>query len=323
MNAWSRSKAPDAGERIESILRYMLEQGGDAKPNVISFSTAIFGWGRSSDDNGAVRAEVLLEDMERLYNERKEESLKPNESCYDGVIFSWLRRSGNGNRYNGAYAAERAEAVLQNMKEKGRPSPGLKQYNRVLNAWLKHESKGSEEGPNPVDRARLLLTEMSSNATEDQGSKRSMAPSTRPDVFAYNYVIATCASATETADGRREAFFTAVDTFNRLCKSKYCHPNNHSYRMMFDVCVRLLPRSSDSQTDLMEKLFKECCKDGLLSNDIVRTTRQYLPPSLMQELLGPGVNVHGKKQIFIRDLPDEWSRYLWKEPAIAMMCATA
>jgi hypothetical protein len=131
-------------------------------------------------------------------------------------------------------------------------------------------------------------------------------------VFAYNCVIATCALATETADGRREAFFTAVDTFNRLCKSKDCDPNNDSYRMMFDVCVNLLPRFSDSQIDLMEKLFKECCKDGLLSNDIVGITQKHLSPSLMQEILGPGVNVYGKKEIFIRDLPDEWSRFFGK-----------
>jgi hypothetical protein len=312
MNAWSLSKAPDAGERIESILRYMLEQGGDAKPNVISFSTAILGCGKSQDDNGAVRAELLLEEMERLYNESKDQALKPNELYYDGVIFSWLRRSGNGNQYNGSYAAERAEAVLKIMKNKGQPAPGLKQYNRVLNAWLKHGSKGAKEGPNPVDRARLLLTEMASNTTEDRGSKRSVAPSTKPDVFAYNCVIATCALATETADGRREAFFTAVDTFNRLCKSKDCDPNNDSYRMMFDVCVNLLPRFSDSQIDLMEKLFKECCKDGLLSNDIVGITQKHLSPSLMQEILGPGVNVYGKKEIFIRDLPDEWSRFFGK-----------
>lgn len=301
MNAWSRSKALDAAERVESILNYMLDEGSDARPNVISFSTAIFACGRSEQDDGALRAELLLEQMEKLYEESGNDSLRPTEACYDGVILAWLYRSGNKNQYDGSYAAERAESILKRMKDVGGLAPGLKQYNRVLNAWFKHESDGLEDGPNEVDRASSLLHQISSNATE--GSRSSSA---RPDVFAYNYVIAACASSVQSAERRREAFDTALDAYNRLCESKNCSPNNHTYRMMFDVCVNLLPRSSDAQTKLMEKLFRECCNDGLLSNDILRTVRTYLPPSSMQQLLGADV-VNGKKPIHVGNLPKEWS----------------
>lgn len=309
MNAWSRSDATDAGERVDAILKYMLEDEGDARPNVISFSTAIFAWGRSQNDDGALRAEDLLEQMESIYREYKDESLRPNEACYDGVIFAWLRRSGNRNQYDGRYAAERAEAMLNRM------NPGLKQYNRVLNAWMKHESDDLHgEEPNKVDRAKSLLQEMSCNATEQKRSNRGPARPPRPDVFAYNYVIGACASTTtQVAERKRDAFFTAVDTYNSLCDSSECSPNNHTYRMMFDVCVKLFPRSNDAQTEFMEKLFRECCNDGLLSNDILRIARNYLPPWSMQKLLGPDVVLSGRKPLYVSDLPEDWSRSFAKK----------
>jgi hypothetical protein len=188
--------------------------------------------------------------------------------------------------------------------------PELKQCNRVLNAWCKHENNnGSDDGPNKVERARLLLHEMSSNAIK--GSTMSTwidSKSCQPDIFSYNYVIGCCASPFRTADRKREAFFTALDTYNRLSESPYCSPNNHTYRMMVGVCVKLLPKSSDSQTEMLEKLFKECCNDGLLSNDILRTARDYLPPWLMQKHIGPDIVMHGDKPLYISDLPKEWSR---------------
>lgn len=307
MNAWSRSNAPDAVERIDSIFRVMIEEGGEVRPNVISFSTAIFAVGRSEDDDGALRAEQLLNQMETMYAESNDKSLRPNKACYDGVIFAWLNRSGNKKQYDGLYAAERAEAILLRMKDVGCLTPMLKQYNRVLNAWCKHESVDASEIPNKVERARALVQEMSSNAND--GSKRERVAPAEPDVFSYNYVIATCAScANQGAERRREAFFSALETYNRLCECNECHPNNHTYRMMFDVCANLLPKSSNAQVELMEKLFRECCEDGLLSNDILRTLRKYLPQSTMQKILGPDVVVEERKPIYPSDLPREWSR---------------
>jgi hypothetical protein len=273
----------------------MLELGGDARPNVISFSTAIFAWARSSDDEGALRAELLLERIERLHRESEDESLRPNEGCYEGVMFAWGIRSGNRRQYGGEYAAERAEAALKRMKEVGGLSPGTKQYNHVLNAWRKHDSDASsrDEGPNKVNRANLLIQQM------------SQTPSSHPDVVSYNYMIATCTSPVQTAEGKREALFVALDAYNRLCESQTSYPNNQTYCMLSLVCSKLLPSTSDAGIELFEKLFHECCNDGLLSNAILKTAREYLPPWSMQKLIGPE---YGKKPIYIRDLPREWSR---------------
>ena len=296
MNAWSRSKNPEAGERAELILNHMLELGGDAQPNVISFSTAIFAWARSGDDEGALRAEILLDRIEKLHRESKDESsLEPNEACYEGVMFAWSIRSGNRRRYDGLYAAERAEAVLQRMKEVGGLSPGTKQYNHVLNAWRKHESDASSNdgGPNKVHRANLLIQQM---------SRMTSSPA---DVVSYNYMIATCASPVQTAEGKREALFVALDAYNRLCESRTSYPNNQTYYMLSLVCTKLLPSTSDAGIELFEKLFHECCNDGLLSNDFLKIAREYLPPWSMQKLIGPE---YGMNPIYVRDLPREWSR---------------
>jgi hypothetical protein len=293
MNAWSQSKDPDAGKRAESILNHMIELGGDARPNVISFSTAIFAWARSNDDKGALRAELLLERMERLHRERKNESLQPNEACYEGVLSAWSIRSGNGRRYDGLYAAERAEAVLKRMKEVGGMIPGPKQYNHVLKAWRKHDRYASsgDEVPNKIQRASLLLQQMSSTL------------SSNADVFSYNNVIATCTSPVETAEGKREALFTALDVYNRLCGSQTSYPNSETYRTLFAVCTTLLPKTSDAGIELFEKLFRECRNDGLLSNDILKITREYLPPWSIRKLLD---SEYEKNSIY--DMPRDWSQ---------------
>lgn len=222
-----------------------------------------------------------------------DESLQPNEACYEGVMFAWARRSGNGRRYDGLYAAERAEAVLKRMKEVGGMILGPKQYNHVLKAWRKHDHDASsgDEGPNKVQRASLLLKQM------------SPMPSSNADVFSYNHVIATCASPVKTAEGKREALFTALDAYNRLCESQISYPNNETYRMLFMVCTKLLPSTSDAGTELFEKLFRVCCNDGLLSNDILKTAQEYLPPWSTQKLLG---REYKKKSI--NDMPTGWSQ---------------
>eukprot|EP00957_Ditylum_brightwellii_P007316 555755-Ditylum_brightwellii.AAC.1 len=64
---------------------------------------------------GAKRAEILLELMERLYDETEDNNLKPTAACYHGVITGWSTRSRWRARRGDE--AKRAEAILCRMRD--------------------------------------------------------------------------------------------------------------------------------------------------------------------------------------------------------------
>ena len=58
-----------------------------------------------------------------------------------------------------------------------------------------------------------------------------------------------------------ESLFSAIDTYNRLCLSDICDPNEQIYIQM----LRLIQQDVEGNFDhdgLCEEYFRTCCKSG-------------------------------------------------------------
>ena len=82
--------ADDAAERAEDLLRHMDElsesgENSDAKPNVRSFNTVINAYAKSGRADAALKAESVLDLMEKLYEAGNDE-VRPDVHSFSTVI---------------------------------------------------------------------------------------------------------------------------------------------------------------------------------------------------------------------------------------------
>eukprot|EP00957_Ditylum_brightwellii_P090711 6908852-Ditylum_brightwellii.AAC.1 len=64
--------------------------------------------------------------------------------------------------------------------------------------------------------------------------KQSFSPRSKTDLIgqktsSYNHAIRACASNIEDDNAKLDAFLIAIDTYKRLCNSKYCQPDEYTY----------------------------------------------------------------------------------------------
>ena len=92
MDCWQKSGSPEAGQRAEALLNWMIEMTEetgrkDMQPNAYSFASAIAAWARTSTPGKATRARKLLVQMTQMFRDGKIES-PPNAYCFTSVINS-------------------------------------------------------------------------------------------------------------------------------------------------------------------------------------------------------------------------------------------
>jgi hypothetical protein len=78
-----------AASSTDAILEQMenlYKTGQDVKPNSYAFASCIKAWAECASETGATRAVSVLERMERLYNETKEEELQPTTMHYNTCL---------------------------------------------------------------------------------------------------------------------------------------------------------------------------------------------------------------------------------------------
>ena len=121
MRAWANHGNP---YRAEAILNRLLEEEHEAanntnttrivrsiKPDRVMFNIAIDAWAKSSEDIAPLRAEALLQKMER----QDARDLKPDTVTYNTVVDVWSKSSHRGEKEN-RIAAQRAVGILKRME---------------------------------------------------------------------------------------------------------------------------------------------------------------------------------------------------------------
>ena len=178
------------------------------QPNAACYTTVIDGWLHSSDPKAAYKIQDLLDRLERLHDETANEALCPNIVTYMLVCQAWS--DAHKNDFTGE-AVERAEAIIQRMKERG-IRPDVKVYTSVLFGWCKRAGRL----PGAMERAERLLSEMEMGALSKNDamtiSGKHSLDSTRPNINTYTTVISGLSRSKEPNLGfRAEAILERME----------------------------------------------------------------------------------------------------------------
>ena len=152
LHAVARSGWLDCGERAEGLLRSMKDEGVAA--NARSYTTCIDAWGQNQPGNPQ-RAELLLQEIEALYEETGDPQLQPNCVSYSTVINAYATSKELDK-------AMQAHAVFQRMRQKGiEPNPFT--YNNLLNSFAT-----SKAHPELIDMVEKVYRQMLREHLSDQ-----------------------------------------------------------------------------------------------------------------------------------------------------------
>ena len=125
----------------------------------------------------------------------------------------------------------------------------------------------------------------------------------RPNEVTYTAVLNSCAfPAVVDPTVRRKALDTAIFTLKELQASRYGQPNQVTYGTFIKACANLLPKDDDMRRVIIERAFRQCCKDGQVGDMVLTHLRRAAPADLYEELLADCSGA----VITVQDLPLEW-----------------
>ena len=126
----------------------------------------------------------------------------------------------------------------------------------------------------------------------------------RPSEITYTAVLNSCAfPVARDSRSRRKALDTAMFTLAEVQSSEYCSPNEATYGTFIRACANLLHDDDKLRRDIIEKAFKQCCKDGQVGDLVLSFLRRAAPADLYEELLA---DISSGTLITAEDLPREW-----------------
>lgn len=314
---WSRSDWHYSADLVERILERCWERTAEnvrMKPTGQTFVIAIRAWLRNKRDEAPHRAELLFQQMQRLYAGSGDRYFRPRDEHLRFVLTCWLSRCEDGKRYHGLagykYPAEHIENHLRTVAKHDwvKNIPG--HYSMAIRAWALQSLP--QDGPNisPIQRSVGLLDELS--------EKVGTIPS-----FPVNWCLDLCSRQQSTLEKRKEAYDAAIATFRRGERSA------RTFILMTDVFKTHVTPLDDNHLAIMEELFLECCDCGLLTQDMIWHMVEVLSADALQRLFGVSyeqaafiVKVRATEldstrmswsgvapsELQLKNLPQEWSR---------------
>ncbi len=156
-------------------------------------------------------------------------------------------------------------------------------------AWARSQKKGKAERCHNLFREMVKYYEAGNTQL-------------RPNVVAYNAVMNACAF-TNAADVREQnrAIEIAHLTLKELEASPYGNPDQVTYGTFLKVCANQMPDCS-TRRQIVEVLFKKCCKDGQVGSLVLHQLKTMTSEELYQKLLGKSLD----DDVKLEDLPHEW-----------------
>lgn len=142
------------------------KQGLGLEPNLFTFAALLKCVSRSIDPNAGNQAEQILHNMLSRWKQTRDESIKPNEVCYNLAIQACLCCGDH----------ERAEAILQLLERRKSQHLGPRTYATLLKYY------SSSTAPDAPRKAEQIL---------DRTRRMFKAyPKVYPTVYCYNLVLA-------------------------------------------------------------------------------------------------------------------------------------
>ena len=124
----------------------------------------------------------------------------------------------------------------------------------------------------------------------------------RPASFIYRLIIYVCTCCNKlNKKEKQEALKVAIVTFDKAVKA--ISPSTELYGSFLRACCLL--GTNETRSKLIRLIFKQCCKDGLLDDNILRAIRLNVGVKELRDIIGGSV---GSNSINLSDFPDSWSR---------------
>jgi hypothetical protein len=155
-------------------------------------------------------------------------------------------------------------------------------------AWARSPKKGKAE------RALNLFREM--NKLYLAGNKHL-----RPNVVAVNAVMNACAYTVGDIKEQGRALEIAHTILQELEQSPYGKPDQVTYGTFLQVCDSQMHICS-TRSQLMDVLFKKCCKDGQVGNLVLQQLKTMATDEEYRSMFGRGSD----EPIRMEDLPNDW-----------------
>ena len=309
IKAFCHSKLSDASEKAEQIFR-LKEMFVKEKNNVYitapDYNQVIAKW-RDDQVNGPDRAHKLFNEMDKKYGNSGELKARPNVVTLNSLLDVLAKARSRD-------LAEECEELLHKTNERfnaGESSilPDIISYRTCIDAWIRQWDKESPK------RVEALANEMIKKYLMEGRTDL------RPDADLFNLVLKACAHATVTwhEDIEKEANDTPISIANRtfaLLNGKNdfnAKPTHATYAFMFITYKFHLDFDNSRYSQLLLMLWKQCCKDGQVSQFVLESFRKCIIGSEFWKAIGrkEGYAALGKtnpKEVKVSDLPKEWRR---------------
>lgn len=283
ITAYARSPASAGGARRALAVLARLE-AAPIDATVTSYNAAL----DCCAKHGA--PELAREVLARM----GDRGVVPDATSYDTALNAFARDDAEG-------AAARAWDFLRRLEEERaagvetRFVPSRVSYATVLNAFARASGNRYHGGLHLVVQAKDIYERLLEQIEEGVISGKA-------DTYANSCFLNCCANLFGRAPERRQALVLAITAFEDMKERPHVTgtPNHYTFGTMMKVCVRL---SSDAaeQHRLMESLFVQACKRGLLSVSVLAQFLRHTPSHLSMKVV---VSLGGSK----REIPESWYR---------------
>lgn len=198
-----------------------------------------------------------------LVNFLESELVHPNSQSYTIVLDAYAKSQS-------LTSMERAEDIMQRMQSSSSCKPDVKSYTALIQKYARSNV------PLKAKRAQAVLHSMTK-----EGSR-----AIRPTVVTYNALLNACeyTNSTDLME-KEEAFTVACLTFDEIRKLPDIDPSHITYGSFLGSVTALMPRS-DARNEIAELVFKRCCKDGQVSQYVLRKLSAAVSLSRYRQMLG-------------------------------------
>jgi len=330
LRCYTKSRDIQAGEKALKLLDIMENRfkNGDrnVRPDAYTYSTVIDSLISPTSDSGRAAEDVILR-MEQLHTSHNGEM--PSTPVYNALIKAYA----STNELESIY---RAQEIIEHMEKNFAAGnsllkPNIVTYNSVLKAYaqpnttfckkaehllLRMEEKHAK-GELKID-AVSYTTVITSYARSAEPLKARNAErillkmidaynngnkALKPPVYAFNACLNACAY-THNQKEKVDAFRVAVSTLVLL--QKYCKPDHTTYGTLIRAWSNLFPKDDERRDNIIDSVFKQCCKEGQLGLMVLQQLKFAASPELYRSLLGKEIT----DEVNLTELPPEWSKHV-------------
>jgi hypothetical protein len=274
------------------------------EPNTRTINTILTALARSSDGKRAViKAENIMEDAQ------SGTLSAPLDIISFNAYLDCLARNGAPD------GCQRVTKTFAMMKEVG-VLPTRITFNTAMNLLAKSKDEGS---------TRMALRILETMETSDDPSIRpnersysacinAVARSSDPDraqvaheiyqrlekstTQTINGVLSACSFLPK--DKQQDGVSIAIKLIDELKQRSDIFPDHITFSTMFKVIGTSMPPSK-ARKEIARSLFHECCKEGLLSELVIRNMKKSVTQSVFRELVRPTNDGND-------NIPSEWRR---------------